>query len=153
MQPFVWTLQHQTYKTNLAYLCAHLWCASLTAMGVQLKDNLDAIQKTGMKTNSFFNGQFSTKPCKRGNATFNKHVLVSKVLKLACVSVVNMSSSQVLPNWPMKALYRSPQALKHHSSLHTAKSCEQRTALSIQSYFCSPLGIGSKVWAAGKLQE
>ena len=33
-------------------------------MGVQHKQNLDAIQKTGMQTNRFFIGQYSTKPCK-----------------------------------------------------------------------------------------
>lgn len=52
-------------------------------MGIQHKYNLDAIQMTGMQTNRLFNGQFSTKPFKRINATFNKHILASKALKLA----------------------------------------------------------------------
>ena len=95
---------------NLASLCAHLWYASLMATGVQHKDNVDAIQKTGMQTNSFFNWQFSTKPCKRANATFNNHVLVSKALKLACEHV-QFSSSTKLTHEGSLQIPTSPETL------------------------------------------
>lgn len=71
------------YKTKLTYLCVHLWCASLMAEGVQHKDNLDAIQTSGMQTKSFWNRQFSAEPCKRVSVTCSIHVLASKAFSCA----------------------------------------------------------------------
>lgn len=83
-------------------------------MGVQHKYNLDAIQKTGMQTNRLFNGQFSTKPFKTVSATFNKHILASKALKLACgfsCEYIQFSISTQLTHEGAPQISTSPETL------------------------------------------
>lgn len=75
-----------------------------------------------MQTNSFCNWQFSAEPCKGVSFTFSKHVLASKAFKFPWVSVVNTSSSEVLPyrvlSWGLCKAVRS--------ETHQGQCCEHQ---------------------------